>query len=919
MKKRLVLLLCIVMALLPFGTVTALAEESDAAFETANAFLDGIGIMHVEEEDKEKGISRGEFAQLLSLLMGISVNETEEQQSGSRFEGNVYEQEEDISWKWLGETEPAQGAENDAVTENGTCFYDVSADYEYRKYIEPLAACGIFTGSGGYFYPERMITANEAVKLMVTLLNADFMTGGKYPEGYLKIAGQEGLLKNLRDFDGNMRLTERNAAVLFYNTLHAEVYVGEYTSENEYTVNKEEEYYVMTKAFGMHYIKTVITSDGITSIAGEKNMEDCICAEGVYYAMNGKSSAELLGSSVILYYYEDSSGERTAAYIEKNKNKNHELVIAAEDIDGFSGGVLTYYDGSRRKSVSVGNDAAVIYNGIITENYTAECFNMEDGSIRLTDNNGDSSYEVVSITKIRTVITGAVDVEKEVIYDKYDSALSVDAAAVHTKIYDAAGAETELKSISAGNVLSVTETLPEQSERRTVITVSARSISGSYTAIDEEEREILINGKIYKMSYRMERPVDMGEYRFYFDAGGKAVWFEKENDYRYGYVTRVYMDEDETFYGIKMFETDGEFHNYIMSERMKLNYNGMEDETVYKTLQNTKGELIQFIASENEIKEILRCGADEKRFVKGYDSAEGTDATYRSISGLMTGFFAGRPIAYTDADTVIMNIPLTDTDNEEYYYLKKGTHDDKMHINQAYYAGEDAAVADVLISYSESENTSAKIPAVSKVFAVARVIRMVFESGDTGCAVEGYLEGKRVTYNCLDEEVCTELAKLKPGDLAVFERNSLGNIKCFVKVFDAASRLMEAGVHMRYNEKDTEFEQNIQQRSADKNTYVAHYRSIHGIVYNKYSDDGYYDIAPFIYEDGMNTGIADTENLWKLKFPAANVLIYDESARGDKVRQGGFSDLIDYTSAGEGAEVVVYMFWGNVSQIVIYK
>lgn len=920
MKKRLIVLICVISIILPLNTAFVKAEnQSDAAFDTANAFLSGINIMNVEEENKEKGISRGKFAQLLTLLMGISVNESEEESSGNKFTGNVFEQEEDDTWKWLGDSDLPESGNESIITENGTCFYDVSSDYEYWQYIKLLASYGIFTGNEGYFYPERMITTDEAVKLMVLLLNADFMTEGKYPEGYLRVAAQEGILKNLINFDSNMRLTERNAAVLFYNTLHTEVYVREYTNAAEYTVRKKEDYYVMTKAFDMHYVKAVINSDGITSIGEEKAMEGYISAGGEYYALNGKSSKDLIGSSVILYYYEDSSGDRSVAYIEKNKSRNSELLIDAEDIVGFTGGVLSYYDGSRIKTISLRNDTAVIYNGVLTENYTAECFELEEGNIKLTDNDGDARYDVISITKIKTVIAGTIDTENEIIYDKYDNALSIDADSAYTKIYDAAGEETEIKNISSGNVLSVTETLPEQDEKRTLITVSSRSISGSYTSIDMQSGEIQINGKIYKMSYRMEQPAAMGEYRFYLDAGGKVVWFDRENAFRYGYLIKIYPTEDQLSYQLKMFETDGEFRYYELSERMKLNYKSMKDEAVYQALKNTKGELVQFNAAEDKITEILRCGADETRFVKGYDNSDGIDATYRTISGLMSGFFAGKPIAYTDADTVIMNVPRDDVNNADYYYLKKGTHDDKLRINQAYYSGKDAAVADVLISYSESENASAKVPAVSKVFAVSASRETRFDSGDIGYEVDGYRDGKLITYSCLDEEICKGLADLKPGDLAVFELNSLGNIKCFVKVFDAASKTMVAGVHMLYNEKDTEFEQNIQQRSADKNTYVAHYRSIHGMIYGKYDNEGYYDVAPFIYEDGENTGRADTENLWTLKFPAANVLIYDESARGSKLRQGGFSDLIDYTSSGEGTEIVVYLFWGNVSQIVIYR
>ena len=914
-KNRLISVLCIAAMFSSLYITAEASEQYDSAFDRANSFLSAVNIMTVDGADTEKGISRGKFAYLLSKLMGISDDAPDSGtgEEGSKYEGNVFEQETDESWKWVDDS----GASDNSETKlSGTCFYDVPSDYEYWEYIRPLAEFGIYTGTDGYFYPERMVTSNEAVKLMVTLLNADFLAEENYPDGYINAAARLDVLKNIPDYDGNARLTERNAAVLFYNALHTQVYIRT-EDGNNVRMEQQDDYYMMTKAFDMNYVKAVITSDGITSIDGNDAPAKHIMAKGENYFLDGISSGGLLGKSVILYYVTNDYGDRSVKYIEEDKNKNRTVILDSEDIKGFSDGVLSYYDGGKEKKADITNSTAVIYNGKRTDSYTAECFDIADGQIVLIDNNNDGRYETAKITKMRTLVAGAVDTDRKIIYDKFENGLTAEFNGTDDTVCDGNGAEVEFKNINAGNVVSVAESL--DGERKTAI-ISSRSVTGTYRSSDAGNGTITVDDKIYKLSYRAKLPSAMGDYRVYLDCNGKAVWFESEKVCRYGYLIKMYSMDNPDTYQARIFGADGEFYRYNLGERLKLNNRSTKAEDAVKVFSGKDGELIQYSTKNDIITEILQCGADEERFVKGYDNADGTEATYRNISGKYSGFFSDRPVAYTDADTVIMNIPSKDTGNENLYFIKKGSHDDKMIINQVYYPGKNTAAADVIISFSEDSSSGNITPgAGSKAAAISKISSTEFENGDSGYIVECYIEGKQTVLNCIKEDVFPIIESLKIGDLAAFSKDSLGNISAAAKLFDASNKRMESGVHLLVNEKNTEFETNIMQREKDKSSYIAMFRAIHGTVLHKYDDSGYYDIVPYIYENGENTGETDDTDKWALKIPAASVMVYDSGARGEKLRQGNYNDIIDYNSSDIKTDIVVHLFWGTVTQAVIYR
>lgn len=111
-----------------------------------------------------------------------------------------------------------------------TSFSDVDVNNEYSGYIAYLAAREIVNGtSGSTFNPYGELDINAAVKMLVCALDYNELAErkGGYPNGYVEVAMNLGLYKNISNING--KLTKYNSAVMLHNALLAEV-IDPYTN-----------------------------------------------------------------------------------------------------------------------------------------------------------------------------------------------------------------------------------------------------------------------------------------------------------------------------------------------------------------------------------------------------------------------------------------------------------------------------------------------------------------------------------------------------------------------------------------------------------------------------------------------------------------------------------------------------------------
>lgn len=182
MKKRLLSLLLAVCILIPVLALPAAAVNSNVAIQTART----MGILSAQTpEELNAQVTRGEFAQMLTLI--------------SSYRETVNEQ-----------------------TQVGSLFTDVNSSTPYAPYIRIAVQQGWMTGyTDGSFRPNDPVTLEAACASALSVLGftaADL--SGAFPAAQLNKATELGLRSGLSRSQGEA-MTLTDCAVLLYNTLIA--------------------------------------------------------------------------------------------------------------------------------------------------------------------------------------------------------------------------------------------------------------------------------------------------------------------------------------------------------------------------------------------------------------------------------------------------------------------------------------------------------------------------------------------------------------------------------------------------------------------------------------------------------------------------------------------------------------------------
>lgn len=107
-----------------------------------------------------------------------------------------------------------------------TLFKDVSEEHWASGYINVIESLQIATGYGnGDFGPDDKVTYEQAVKMIITALGGGPLGGceGGYPAGYIKIASDEGILKNIECNVGDA-VNRETVATLVFNALEFNIF-----------------------------------------------------------------------------------------------------------------------------------------------------------------------------------------------------------------------------------------------------------------------------------------------------------------------------------------------------------------------------------------------------------------------------------------------------------------------------------------------------------------------------------------------------------------------------------------------------------------------------------------------------------------------------------------------------------------------
>ena len=445
-------------------------------------------------------------------------------------------------------------------------FPDVSLDHWANKYIAYAVQTDIVAGNDdGTFRPANPVTYGEVCKMLVCAKGYGEVYEATTPwyEGYVNIANKINITKNAVS-TGDKEASRGIVAQLIYNMEGVQYYQpktqpsvggggGGGGSGGRVSKDVEEE---LEEENGV-----VVQAVFETSITGEEidlTYKQVMIGDVVYNIGNFKLDDlyKYLGRRLNIEYEESGTGKKTLRKIELS-SKDDVISIYSDDFVGVDGREITYYPYGENKSktITLADDLCVVYNGKpvprteITDEFISEYLNIENGTMKLINNNGGKDFDFVEVEKYDTYVVSSKSNSGDIytVVDYLGQSYSFDAtkATLYVSRAKKSVEEGKATAIAAKKVLFVSEPYGEDKEG-TIIIISENkiqnkkvdSISDTTVTIDDKEYE----ETPYLEKLREKSPKDYSYETgdtgtFYLDYYGNIAFYEKaENKTPYAYI-----------------------------------------------------------------------------------------------------------------------------------------------------------------------------------------------------------------------------------------------------------------------------------------------------------------------------------------------------------------------------------------------
>ena len=480
-------------------------------------------------------------------------------------------------------------------------FLDVADNAPYSPYVYWALESGCVS-EGDLFRPDDVIAINEAVKICVSAMGqTEFAEKkGGYPDGYRAIAAQTGLLDKLQNAGV---MTKNNTAIMLYNMLIGELLTPEVVSGNKI----QYKYADKTLLYEIHKIKIaegIITETKLTSF--DKNHSynrnnNSVAVSGVRYRCDINID-DYFGMNCIVFC-KDTDGDESIVGIYPKNNVFVEFDL--EDVKDFDGDHLTVYNkNGGQKKYKVKASYAEVYNGKVVSPNRGHVTDLT-GTAKLLDNDRDGIYDVLFIDHYTYSRVRNVNIAERIIEDKHssDNNISIDDDNVFFTVQDSRGNALKVTDISKDDILAV---LSSDDGTIARITVLANPISSKIETVDGDGN-IVINGTEHRISeyalkYCDSRFKSGTEIEAYVNSNGEIAYaFFVDEQYTYGYLTKLYQDEGEDCF-IKVFSSAGEFRDYKFADKLMLDGVKKTNDKVYSLLDaGFTDQLIRYKLNKSEL------------------------------------------------------------------------------------------------------------------------------------------------------------------------------------------------------------------------------------------------------------------------------------------------------------------------------
>lgn len=739
-------------------------------------------------------------------------------------------------------------------------FTDVSGNL--AGYISVAENLGIISGSGyDKFEPERAITFDEAVKMLVCALGYD--TGELvYPQGYILKASEIGLLKNLGARDtsrGTMSMLLVNA--LDIPLIQLDLINGKFKYGKGDTILEHREIFSG---------KGILTDNGITSYMGASNIsKDSVCIDHVNYKSGITSANQYFGQRV-LYYYKEVNGDYELIYI-RPTDDNTIYTIDSEDIDPLTTKQkICYYQNDRTKNISVSPICNFIYNGKAYPGVTDVELIPKDGHITLIDNDRDNKIDTILITDYITVVAQYTSENTKTVYNMIDGGenLILDDNEKTIEIYRE-DEKIEFSQIKTGDVIKAAISKDKEYIKAMA---SSNKVSGMVRSTDEEG--VVIDGTKYKFGKNLTN-TDFGTgstYLFRIDHEGRIAYAEysmsKSN--LYGYMVRAWYEENEEQLGIKVFTETGEWKKFELAQKVKFNNTSQKRENLYNE-GKLSPQLIAYTLNSQGLISAIKTGEI---------NASGENMNFEELDGTGQYLRANRSFnsKYFLTNTVIFSVPA----NLDDIGLYRITDCDYLRDGQKYkaklYKIEDNCPEVAVVEEIDTYSTDPYIG--SSVMIVDKVNLCVNDDDEPVTHITGFYDGKAAEYNF---DACVDGSDLGRGDVIQLTLNSKQEIVNKKILLDAS---------------------NLTYR--DEGGFYSNTRKVIGKVCKVYPS-----AKRFVLNTYDSTSV-ESDSVWcECSRIASKIYVYDRAA--NKASLGTFDDI------EAGCDIFVRMDREWIYDIVVYK
>ena len=535
-----------------------------------------------------------------------------------------------------------------------------------------------FFNSNDYTEP---VTFAEAAAVLADLTGRGALLT---KDNVITIAAQAGIIDGV-NLGANDYVTMECYVKMLYAALNADLMEAKFVGDQvTYSISRGKSY--LSACMHIQETKGIITATSKTGLFSDSDKAGInhIKVGNEQFLINGDNNYDdYLGMSVVILYYDNrEENELVSLYVPENKNQT--VIIDSDDIMREKSGVTSIWaQGDKIKEYCISQDAAFIYNGISALYINDSDICVNEGHIILINNDSDQEYETVKIFSLESTVikqlseTGSRIVGKnDIVYD-LDELLNENAGTM----IDADGNKISFSKLKKGDTISFGY---EKNTQKVIFAQKGKKVSGEIESIIDGE-SISIDGTEYKMNHSFKTQksgytldnigVGMGV-TVYIDAADKIVGIEvTTNIDLYGYMTKLYIDDSfGDVVKIKIFGSDGEFHEYELNDKLTFNSVRIKDkEQLFEKSQymlwdgdKLRHQAIQYRINSSGKVTRISTAVENNRYATFDKNNFSLD--YSGELRYLTGDWQSLGGLYKlKSDTVIINVPYNLNDEDLFY------------------------------------------------------------------------------------------------------------------------------------------------------------------------------------------------------------------------------------------------------------